>query len=70
VVVLPGSRSNLLLFKRRRDPRLDYLLAEWSFVKFRHLRDLAVNPMVTRENIDEQLPADQLTYESSQLNLF
>jgi hypothetical protein len=70
VIVLPGSRSNLLLFKRRRDPRLDYLLGEWSFVKFRHLRAIAANTLVTRENIDEQLAADKLTYESPQLNLF
>ncbi|HUF38665.1 MAG TPA: hypothetical protein VMN57_09090 [Anaerolineales bacterium] len=69
IVVLPGSRANLLIFKRRRDPRLDNLLNDWSFVKFRHLRALEANPLVTRDNIDEQLLADQLTYESPQLNL-
>jgi hypothetical protein len=70
VILVPGSRANLLLFKRRRDPRLNQLLNEWNFVKFRHLRALAANTMVTRENIDDQMTADQLTYESPQLNLF
>jgi hypothetical protein len=70
VVLVPGSRANLLLFKRRRDPRLDHLLNEWKFVKFRHLRALSANTMITRENIDDQMTADQLTYEAAQLNLF
>jgi hypothetical protein len=70
VVLLPGSRANLLLFKRGRDPRLDFLLNDWHFVKFRHLRALEANPLLVRDIIDEMMTADRLTFESPQLNLF
>jgi hypothetical protein len=61
VLVLPGSRSNLLAFKLRRDPRLAEAVAKgWRFLKFRHLRQLAqrvdLSPAMLEELLDEDPP--------------
>ena len=70
LVVLPGSRSNLVLYKRQRDPRIDFLLKDWYFLKFRHLRAISANPLIDRSNVEAQFLMDELTYESPQLKLF
>lgn len=41
VLVFPGSRSGLIEFKLRRDPRLRAALSGWHLLKYRHLRLLA-----------------------------
>jgi hypothetical protein len=72
VVVLPGSRANLIAYKLNRDPRLAERCKPpkgWRFLKFRHLRWQIENPLLTRENLTESLDLDPLTYSTSQLRL-
>ena len=71
MMVLPGSRANLLAFKKQRDPvlkeRMDRCCLE---VKFRLVRDLAPNPLLSRALFIEQIKADPPEYHASQLALF
>lgn len=73
LIVLPGGRANLLLYKLRHDPRLARLCEPtpggWRFIKFRHLRCLLENPLLRPENLDELFALDPLTYTTSQLRL-
>lgn len=70
VVVLPGGRANLVMFKLRRDPRLQQIVdSGWRFLKFRHLRRLAEEPNLTAENFPEFLSLDPLTYNAAQMQL-
>lgn len=71
LIVLPGSRANLVVFKLHNDPRLSLAAQNgWRFVKFRHLRWLLETPLLLRENFEDQLTADPLTYTTPQLRLF
>jgi len=70
-IVIPGSRANLAAFKLRRDPHLQTLKTEnWSIVKFRQLRNLSDNPLLTRELFASQITGDPPEYRSTQLALF
>ncbi|HNT23121.1 MAG TPA: hypothetical protein PKM21_02060 [Anaerolineales bacterium] len=73
-IVLPGGRANLVAYKLRRDPRLARACASetnagWRFIKFRHLRWLLENPLLSRENAEELLSLDPLTYSTPQMRL-
>lgn len=71
LLVLPGSRANLLAFKQERDPILKGKLdRDYLVVKFRLIRDLAANPLLSRDLFLEQIQADPPEYRSSQLALF
>ncbi len=71
LIILPGSRANLLFYKLRRDPRLARSFSpdqgSWSFLKFRHLRTLAESPVLDRSNFDQLLSLDPITYTTPQL---
>jgi hypothetical protein len=72
MVVIPGSRANLLIYKLNRDPRLlgrSQIAGGWNFIKFRHLRWLLENPLLSRESLAESLALDPLTYSTPQLRL-
>jgi len=71
LIILPGGRANLVAYKLRRDPRLSRLCdpGGWRLIKYRHLRWLESNPLLSRENLDEQLSLDPLTYATPQLRL-
>lgn len=70
IFVLPGSRANLLAFKKQRDPTLQERLdRDFIVVKFRLVRDLEVNPLLTRELFQDQIHADPPEYRASQLAL-
>ena len=70
ILVLPGSRANLLAFKQQRDPVLDSKIRDnFLVVKFRLVRDLEVNPLLSRELFTEQMHADPPEYHASQLAL-
>jgi hypothetical protein len=73
LIILPGGRANLVAYKLRCDPRLNRLCdpdqGGWRLIKFRHLRWLENNPLLSRENLDELLTLDPLTYETPQLRL-
>jgi hypothetical protein len=79
IIVLPGGRANLVAYKLRHDPRLRALCAGmenpanasgWRFLKFRHLRQLLDNLLLQRDNLDENLAQDGLTYTAPQMRLF
>lgn len=71
LIVLPGSRANLISYKLRRDPSLQALLGDdWHFVKFRQIRNLNDNPLLTRDLFASQIFGDPPEYQSSQLALF
>ena len=72
LIVIPGSRANLVTFKLRRDPRLaDKCMppAGWRFLRFRQIRWLLENPLLSRESLDESLALDPLTFTTPQLRL-
>jgi hypothetical protein len=73
IIVLPGSRANLVVYKLQRDPRLSKALntslGNWQCLKFRHLKSIAENPLLSRENLDHLLLLDPLTYSTPQLRL-
>jgi hypothetical protein len=69
-LVLPGSRAQLVLLKRRRDPRLAAALRDWRFIKFRLVRRLAAGPLPAVDALDEQFALDALTEESPQMRMW
>ena len=70
-IVLPGSRSNLITYKLKRDSNLRMLKGDdWQMVKFRQLRNLASNPLLTRELFNSQISGDPPEFHTSQLALF
>jgi hypothetical protein len=61
----------LLAFKKERNPEFNRILDQnFQVVKFRLIRDLEVNPLLSRELFIEQIAADPPEYRSSQLVLF
>jgi hypothetical protein len=71
LIVLPGARANLVVFKLKRDPRLRQAIDQgWRFIKFRHLRRLVDSPVLNRQNFAEMLTLDPLTDAPSQMRLF
>lgn len=71
VLVLPGSRANLVAFKIRRDPALHQLIeSRWQIVKFRHIHELSENPMLTLDMWKKQISTDPPEYHAVQLDMF
>ena len=71
IIVVPGGRANLVMFKLNRDPRLKNIFEQdWYFLKYRHARQLAHNPSLTTDNLESQLVLDPLTYTETQLRMF
>jgi hypothetical protein len=72
-IVLPGSRANLLIYKLRRDLRLARAFnpsqGNWRFLKFRHLRSMDGSPNLNRDNLDQLLNLDPITFSTPQLLL-
>ena len=71
LLLIPGSRANLLAYKEQRDPVLKAALdREFIVVKFRLIRNLEANPLLTRKLFLEQIKVDPPEYQKSQLALF
>lgn len=71
LVVLPGSRSNLVALKLKRDPNLRLLKGDdWQLVKFRQLRNLMGNPLLSRDLFRSQISGDPPEFHTRQLALF
>jgi hypothetical protein len=70
VVVIPGGRASLVAYKLKRDPGLRTRTAGWRFIKFRHLRQIAELPLLTRETWEEQLNMDPIEQDSGQMMMF
>jgi hypothetical protein len=67
ILVIPGSRANLLAYKLNRDPYLEERLAkDWHVLKFRHLRHLLGLPMLTPEIFLSLLSDDPVEPKSMQ----
>jgi hypothetical protein len=73
VIVLPASRANLVIYKLQRDPRLSKAFnpaqSNWCFLKFRHLKSLAENPLLNRDDLEQLFLLDPLTFSTPQLRL-
>ncbi|MEA4812905.1 MAG: hypothetical protein VB108_10090 [Anaerolineaceae bacterium] len=70
LIVIPGSRANLLAFKLKHDPNLQRMLTQdWQIIKFRQLRQLAENPLLTQQLFASQLLSDPPEYHTIQLKL-
>jgi len=68
--VLPGGRAALVEEKARRDPRLrEWLQNRVGVVKFRHVRRLAVEIGLSRENLGMRLAIDPPAHHDPQLPL-
>lgn len=71
VMVLPGSRSNLMAYKLEQNPWLsERITRDWHLVKFRHICQLAENPMLTEESMKLWLDLDPPEYQPLQMGLF
>ncbi len=69
-IVIPASRAELILHKLRQNPPLaEYFDQGWNFLKYRHVRRLAEESSLTRENLTERLALDPLTSDEPQLPL-
>ena len=67
IIVLPGSRVNLVLFKLNHDTWLNQAVSTgWRFIKYRHLRQLASSLLPNRTIWAEQLNGDPLDYKELQ----
>lgn len=70
ILVLPGGRANLVMYKLQRDRNLAQAVESgWRFLKFRHVLRLAEDPHITQENFADQFDFDPLTYTASQMRL-
>jgi len=71
LIALPGSRANLVAYKLQHDPRLRQEIEEgWRLIKFRQVRWLAQKPSLSRDEFDDLLTQDALTYDAPQMRLF
>lgn len=71
ILVIPGSRANLLAYKKQRDSILkEKLDRNFYVIKYRLIRDLEINPLLSYELFKEQILTDPPEYEETQLALF
>jgi hypothetical protein len=70
VIVIPGGRAALAVYKIQRDPSLAAHLKTVQVVKYRLLRTLVELPVLTRETFEEQVAGDPLEKSKSQMMLF
>jgi len=65
VLVLPGSRTRLLMLKLRNNPFLKSAMEEWHILKFRTVRQLATRPDLTPDIWADLLDSDPPSWEES-----
>ena len=73
ILVLPGSRANLVAYKIHHDPRLAVSMADgWRFLKFRLLRQLLDRKNLTLPVFEEILQSDPPRWEeeATQMSIF
>jgi hypothetical protein len=69
-LVLPGGRAQLVTYKARRDERVAPLVEHGQrLIKFRHVRRLASETSLTRDNLAERLAIDPVAQNDPQLPL-
>lgn len=69
-LVIPGGRAGLIAYKCKRDPALREKTSGWRFLKYRHLRQIAELPLLTRETWPELLRSDPIEQQGGQMMLF
>jgi hypothetical protein len=73
ILVLPGSRANLVAYKIHHDPRLSACMVEgWRFLKFRLLRQLLDRKNLNLPVFEEMLQSDPPRWEeeATQMSIF
>ena len=66
ILILPGSRINLLMYKLHQDPRLSDIIARgWHILKFRHLRQFAARRDLSLAVWNELLDSDPPRWEDA-----
>jgi hypothetical protein len=70
VIVIPGGRAALAVYKTQRDPSLASRLRAVQVVKYRLLRTLVELPVLTRETFEEQVAGDPLERSKLQITMF
>ncbi len=69
--LIPASRSNLVTYRLKRDPNFQLLCGEsWHFVKFRQIRNLKLDALLTRESFAQRVLEDPPEFQRAQLSLF
>lgn len=70
LIILPGSRAELVMKKLSDDPRLAEILEnDWQILKFRWVRRLTETPGLTFDTFNSQLDLDPLSEDDPQLPL-
>jgi len=68
IIVLPGGRAGLLGYKLQQDAHLrNAVESRWQFLKFRNLRRLSENSLLTRDNLQHYLALDPLANTDPQM---
>ncbi|MBE9524203.1 MAG: hypothetical protein IMY76_03835 [Chloroflexi bacterium] len=70
IIILPGSRANLVSYKLAHNPNLrQQVETNWQLIKYRHWRQLAENSALSPINFDAQLLLDPFEKKDPQLRL-
>ena len=71
LLVLPGGRANLALYKLNHNAYLKKAIEDqgWRFLKFRHVRRLIDNSLLDQDMFEEQLDLDPLKDATPQMRL-
>jgi hypothetical protein len=70
ILVIPGGRAALALYKLQRDPVLAQRMKGWRILKFRLARALMDVAMLTRETFEEQIASDPAEKTVGQMMMF
>ncbi len=69
--LIPASRSNLVTYRLKRDTNFQLLCGEsWHFVKFRQIRNLKLDALLTRESFAQRVLEAPPEFQRAQLSLF
>ena len=67
-MVLPGGRASLVEYKMRRNWLLRKAVENgWRFLKFRHVRRMLDDALLTRESLEARLGLDPLGVPGDQI---
>ena len=68
-IVLPGGRASLVEYKLRRNVRLRRAVERgWRFLKYRHVRRLSEDPLLSVANLDQRMGLDPLGAAQDQIS--
>jgi len=71
IIVIPASRTNLLLYKIEKNPLMYAAMAAgWRIIKFRHIRHISKEHQDEPEMWEMQLDMDPLEFKPIQMKMF